>query len=300
MKRRSLLIAPLALTIGSALANPVVVRSGNARLTIDIAPPGTPGFSSLVQGWVEKSAAAIRRYYGRFPVPEVHIQVLIGGGPGVHGGQSIPGDVPLIRVRAGSGSRPKDLLEKDWVMVHEMVHLAFPWMDLKHNWMAEGLAVYVESIARLQAGHLTREAVWGDFVKMMPRGLPAAGEGGFEVTRTWGRTYWGGALFCLLADLSIRRETSNRAGLQQALRAINAERDFRRAWDFQETLAVGDAATGTRVLTSQFEAMRDDPVSPDLAALWRDLGVVVKDGAVTFDGDAPSATVRQAIETAPA
>ena len=38
----------------------------------------------------------------------------------------------------------------------------------------------------------------------------------------------------------------------------------------------------------------------DLDRLWRDLGVVVKDGAVTFDGDAPSATVRQAIETAPA
>ena len=58
-------------------------------------------------------------------------------------------------------------------MVHEMVHLAFPWMDRNHRWMAEGLAVYVESIARLQAGHLRPEQVWGDFVAMMPRGLPA-------------------------------------------------------------------------------------------------------------------------------
>ena len=56
----------------------------------------------------------------------------------------------------------------------------------------------------------------------MPKGLPAAGDRGLDYTPTWGRTYWGGALFCLLADIDIRKRTSNRFGLQDALRAIVA------------------------------------------------------------------------------
>ena len=183
-------------------------------------------------------------------------------------------------------------------MVHEMVHLAFPWMNLNHNWMAEGLAVYVESIARLQAGQLTQSQVWGDFIHMMPRGLPQPGDGGYDVTVNWGRTYWGGAIFCLMADLEIRRETGNTIGLQHALRAINRERDFRREWDFPGTLAIGDKATGTTVLTRQYQAMRIEPVAPDLKVLWRELGVNGDGGTIAFDDDAPLAAIRRAIETA--
>ena len=43
---------------------------------------------------------------------------------------------------------------------------------------------------------------------------------GLDRTRTWGRTYWGGALFCLMADVEIRKQTGNRVGLQDALRTI--------------------------------------------------------------------------------
>lgn len=188
-------------------------------------------------------------------------------------------------------------MERDWVMVHEMIHLAFPWMDGRHNWMAEGIAVYVESIARLQAGHVSPAQVWGDFARMMPRGLPQEGEGGFEVTKSWGRTYWGGAMFCLVADITIRQQTDNRFGLQHALRAINAARDFRREWDFRETLAIGDKATRTRVLLGQFETMAHDPVAPDLPALWRDLGIVVDGGQMRIENAAPLAGIRAAIET---
>ena len=39
---------------------------------------------------------------------------------------------------------------------------------------------------------------------------------GLDNTHTWGRTYWGGAMFCLLADVEIRRRTHNRRGLQDA------------------------------------------------------------------------------------
>ena len=182
-------------------------------------------------------------------------------------------------------------------MVHEMVHLAFPWMDLKHNWMAEGLAVYVESIARVQAGHLTREQVWGEFSRMMPHGLPKPDDQGLDVTVNWGRTYWGGALFCLLADVRIRQATANRRGLQHALRAINARRDFRRLWDFRETLAIGDAGTRTDVLVTQYDEMGRNPVAIDLEALWENLGVVKVDEGIEISDHAVLASTRHAIES---
>jgi hypothetical protein len=39
-------------------------------------------------------------------------------------------------------------------MVHEMVHTALPDMPDRYAWLSEGLAVYVEPVARVQAGDL--------------------------------------------------------------------------------------------------------------------------------------------------
>lgn len=296
MKRRALIAASLALATGARAA---VTRRAvhGAPVSLDIDGEPTPAFTALAWRWIEKCAGAVALYYGKFPVPELYIHLVPEGGPGVRGGQTFPGEMPMIRIRLGEGSTERQLLGDDWVMVHEMVHLAFPWMNMKHNWMAEGLAVYVESIARVQAGHIPPRQVWADFMKMMPRGLPQDGDGGFEVTVNWGRTYWGGAMFCLMADIEIRRQTGNNLGLQHALRAINAARDFRQEWDFRETLAIGDKATGTTVLVSQFDTMKEEPVKPDLAGLWKDLGLAVSNGVLEFDAGAPLAGVRAAIET---
>ena len=49
-------------------------------------------------------------------------------------------------------------------------------------------------------------------MKSMPFGLPKEGDKGLDYTHTWGRTYWGGAIFCLLADIEIRQQTNNKNG----------------------------------------------------------------------------------------
>lgn len=297
MKRRGFLTGMTFLMSTTARASEFEMQFGSARATVEIEGESGADFSGLVRRWLGRSAEAVQSYYGRFPVPEVYIHIVVSEGAGVRGGQTFSGELPLIRIRVGRNSSEADLLQKDWVMVHEMVHLAFPWMNLRNNWMAEGLAVYVESIARVHAGHLTPARIWGDFMRMMPRGLPAPGDGGFDVTVNWGRTYWGGAIYCLMADVAIRQQTENRLGLLHALRAINAGRDFRREWDFMETLEVGDAATATNVLITQYQAMRLEAVSPNLDALWSDLGLRVDGDTVEFDDDAPLAAIRRAIET---
>jgi predicted metalloprotease with PDZ domain len=131
----------------------------------------------------------------------------------------------------------------------------------------------------------------------MRKGLPAAGDRGLNNTPTWGRTYWGGAMFCLLADLQIHQQTNNRFGLQDAMRGVliaggNHETD----WPVDRIFAVADKAVGTTVLTTLYAQMGDAPYAPDLEKLWRDIGVRLNsDGSVTFDSHAPMARNRESI-----
>jgi hypothetical protein len=53
------------------------------------------------------------------------------------------------------------------------------------------------------------------------------------------------------------------------------------------------------VLADLYDKMRAQPYAPDLDALWRELGVVVRHGRVTFDDRAPLAPIRQAITAKP-
>jgi hypothetical protein len=193
----------------------------------------------------------------------------------------------------------EDDLKSDWIMTHEMVHLAFPSVAEDHHWIEEGIATYVEPIARVQAGNLEPQSVWHDLAEDLPKGLPAPGDQGLDHTHTWGRTYWGGALFCTLADIEIRQRTSNRRGLQDALRAILAAGgSMETAWPLEQALKVGDEATGVPVLTELYERMKAHAVQSDLPELWSELGVEPLEGQ-TFNERAPLAAVRRAITAAP-
>jgi hypothetical protein len=151
----------------------------------------------------------------------------------------------------------------------------------------------VESIARVAAGDLPPAQIWADFLRDMPKGLPAAGDAGLDDTRSWGRTYWGGALYFFLADLRIRQETAGRFALRDAFRAINMMGDYSRFLPLDKVLAAGDAATGTSVLSELYREMKDRPVAPDLEGLWKELGVALVDGAIRFDDSAPLASLRR-------
>ena len=118
-------------------------------------------------------------------------------------------------------------------------------------------------------------------------------------THTWGRTYWGGALFWLLADVRIREQTHNERGLDDALRSIlNAGGDGSEDWAVVRVVEVGDRATHTSVLKDLVQQMALQANAFDLDGLWKELGVRYSNGRVTFDDRARLAYVRQAL-TAP-
>ncbi len=181
-----------------------------------------------------------------------------------------------------------------------MIHTALPRLDRRHDWLHEGISVYVESIARVQAGDLTSETIWAAFVKSMPKGLPRADDRGLDNTPTWGRKYWGGAIWCLLADIEIRKRTGNAKGLEDALRGVVlAGGSYGEEWSIEQVLKTADAAAGGAVLEQAYADNRDQPIAWDLGKLFADLGVVVTAGGVEFDDSRPLAAIRKSITAPP-
>ena len=253
----------------------------------------------LLRDWIERSARIVAGYYARFPAPLVELRIRTAPGDGVRGGRTTNDSGLVIQVTVGRDATA-DELAADWVLVHEMVHLALPELGRSHNWLAEGLAVYVEGIARAQFGNRDIGDVWAEYRHSMPLGLPRAGEGGMDQTPTWGRTYWGGALYCLQSDIAIREATGNRIGLQTALRSILRETGgYRAERNIDDVLAIGDAATGTRVLEDLYLKIKATPQTPDLDQLWTRLGVPSDPKSQPFDAHAPLAAIRTAITARP-
>lgn len=302
---------PLRLLGGSvaslivALASAAPSAAGEHRLqvsggTIDVSITGTPVLSekSLLK-WMDTGARAVSAYFGRYPVPMVRLRVRTGGGGRVGSGMTMGGRAPWIKIAVGHASREKDLRD-DWVLTHEMVHLGFPDLTSDDTWAEEGLATYVEPWARARVGAYPEDEVWADLIEGLPQGLPRRGGRGLHGTDDWGRTYWGGALFWLIADVRIREHTRNRKGLPDALAAIlEAGGDVRAKWDLRRTLSTADTALGLTVLSDLYRELGQAPGHVDLDGLWRRLGVRAEHGRVTYDDAAPLADVRRAMMNAP-
>lgn len=285
-------------TVPADAGEDVVVEAlkvGSAHIELQFAPGFNATQRALAKQWVLRSANAVTAYFGRYPVDGGEIVVVPTHGSGVNGGTTFNGPPPTVRVNLGRDTSAARLLD-DWVMVHEMVHLAIPYLPRRHNWFHEGTATYVEIIARARAGLTTASSVWVQLPANLHQGLPQPGDRGLDFTPSWGRTYWGGAMFCLLADVEMRKRSSNRVGLQDALRGLVATgTHYGVALSLEETLKRADQATGMAVLAELYAGMKDKPVTPDLPQLWKDLGVEIVGRSVSLRDDAPLSAVRRAI-----
>ena len=268
---------------------------GGASLEVYISSDNfVPGNSALLD-WVRRSARAVMAYFGRFPVERARLYITVTERGRVSHGVTYGEDGAHITISVGRNATIDDLY-RDWELTHEMVHLGFPSVNRSHHWIEEGIATYVEPIARAAIGVLTAEEVWGEMRRDIPQGLPQAGDQGLDRTHTWGRTYWGGALFSLSADVEIRQRTGNVKGLQDALQAINhAGGTIEAEWPLERALRIGDEATQGRTLTELYRKMASQPFAVDLDKLWEQLGVGENGGRTILDDRAPLAGTRKAI-----
>ncbi|MGB9433264.1 MAG: hypothetical protein WBQ89_13560, partial [Candidatus Acidiferrum sp.] len=269
---------------------------GNARIAVQVEQGPLRVSNQDLMQWVRWASDSVATYYGRYPVPNVRLLIIPSAGEGVRGGTTFgEKEGGFIRIHVGSETKIADL-ENDWMLTHEMVHLGFPSVADNHHWIEEGIATYVEPIARVRAGHLDANEMWFELVRDLHQGLPQPGDKGLDNTHSWARTYWGGALFCFLADVEIHKRTNNQKGFDDALRGIlTAGGDIRHDWQLTDALRVGDEATGVSVLLPLYDKMKEQPYDVDLSAMWKELGVERTGDEVRFVDSAPLAKLRQAI-----
>ena len=281
----------------SQLRSDVIEVPGGA-INLAIAPGRLSVTRSEIIEWATRSGRAVAKYFGRFPVRSAVILIVPVEGDSVESGEaSADDDMASVRVFVGHRATRQDL-DEDSIMVHEMTHLAFPDVEPEHNWIHEGLATYLEHVARAKAGLITEKELWDELISGMQSGLPSRFDAGLNQDRSTRRVYWGGALFCLLADVEIRKRTANRFGLEHALRAISqAGGQLEAEWTMSKVIATADKAVGTPVFADLYRTMKDKAFRPDLAKLWRDLGIESEGRGIRLEDTAPLSSVRHAIAT---
>ncbi|GAB4183757.1 MAG: hypothetical protein OHK0024_23720 [Thalassobaculales bacterium] len=239
------------------------------------------------------AALAVGRLFQGFP-PEDMLAVIVpqAGREGARAGQVVPGGGISLMLELGGQARPT-LFRDDWVAVHELIHAATPFVPDTGPWLMEGLATYLEALARLRAGWVTPERVFTDFLENMPRGLPALTRDGLRSADPRG-VYWGGALFMLLADLDIRQSSGGRLGLEHCLVALARQGvDATTRMTTAEFAGRCDGLTGHPVLARLLERHLDRGRPFDLDGLWARLGVEATPAGARLRPEAPLALLRE-------
>lgn len=289
----------LGATAAARAAAPNVVRVNVAGGSIDIKfePGEYPLGREVYVRWVTTAARAVTRYYGKFPVRNLLVRLSSARGSSVaFSTAGFEGDQPVIEIPIGRKISVAKLF-RSWEATHEMVHLAFPQVDREDKWLKEGMATYIEPIARMQVNDLSPSKVWGDLFDSLPDGL-AENDSGLKDASSIDRIYWGGAIFCLVADCEIRKQTRNQKGLQDALAAIPAAGgNFESEWSTLQSLRTGDRTIGVKVLEPLYLQMHNRPLRVNLANYFNQLGVRKVGGQIVFDDSAPLAAIRRSINT---
>src|SRR6202030_354043 len=113
-------VRPVALAGAGFHQESLRVGKETIRISID---SDLPQAQSVVLEWVRRAAVAVSGYLGRFPVDHLSIEIEAGGRGAVNDG--VTHRASSITVRLGRKATAADL-EQDWVLTHEMFHLAFP------------------------------------------------------------------------------------------------------------------------------------------------------------------------------
>jgi hypothetical protein len=270
------------------------VAVGEAHVTLAVAPVHFTMSDEEMVPWVTEATRAVAAYYRRFPVPQLLLLVVPDAGQHLSGFTLGEGGASIL-LRLGtslSGTRARS----HWVLTHELMHLGFPSLRRNHLWLEEGMAVFGEPLVRVRAGMMDQGELWSEWLEQGPLGLPRPGEGGLESTHTWARTYWGGALFWLVLDVTLRERTRNARSADDVLRALVASGgNVTRRWEVEDVIRVADGAAGSPIFSELFERFALAPGAPDLTGLFRRLGVSLRNGALVYDDSAPLAFVRRAM-----
>ncbi len=140
-----------------------VLKIGLSTIEVTFSGAAPDLSQDVLLAYVDEAATAVSHYYGVFPVDHAKVAItVVPDRRGVLGGTTWGnrgGFSALTRLRIGQHVTLEDL-RRDWILTHELVHTALPSLPDDQHWLEEGIATYVEPIARYRLGFLTKEQVW--------------------------------------------------------------------------------------------------------------------------------------------
>jgi len=257
-----------------------------------------------VRAWIAGAVGAVAELYGRFPTPRLLAIVQptpSRGEPVVFG----------MAMRAGGGhvhlilsALAKDAeLPGEWVAVHELTHLGMPWTYDQEAWIQEGFVTYYQEVLRARAGFLTEQEAWQRIHDGFNRGRRRGGDRVLQLeSRDMGRehnyhrVYWAGAAIALRTDVELRRASGGRQSLDDVMRLMHRRYGGTRGpHEGVQLLRFADRALGVSTCGAIAEGCLARPAFPEVAPVFRALGIRIQNGRVVLDDSAPMAAERQRI-----
>jgi len=260
-----------------------------------------------IEAWIATAARAVSLPFGRFPAARLPVIVLPspGRGDAVPFGSTFYGGGPHSILYLSNTARDEDL-PGEWVAVHEMLHTTMPSVSRDDAWFSEGFVTYVQEVVRTRAGFQPVLEGWQQIEEGFDRGRSVGGKASLaDESRTMGRThaywrvYWAGAAIALELDVALRRESGGRLSLDDVLRAYDRRRlGSPKEMSAAEAVRIADGVAGRPVLAGLAARHLQSSAFPDVRASQAWLGIVVREGRVSF-AQAPGAAQRDRMMAPP-
>lgn len=294
--------------VGAAQAPPPdterTLRAGDTELRVSVIGVNDARRRAELQGWLAEVARAQLTAFGRYPLHSARVRIEQVGREEARDDESpVPWGQTLRRGDAAvllfvRDDAPLAELRADWTAIHELSHLFHPYMGRDGRWLSEGLASYYQNVLRARAGLLSPERAWELLEAGFGRGRrESSGAPLIQLSREHEgtmRVYWAGAAFWLQADVALRRDHAS--SLDRVLSKYStcclkgtgevAPADF---------LAELDRLSDSTVFSSNYARFVQSREFPSTDAVYRDLGITRRGGALAFDDEAGPAALRRSI-----
>lgn len=231
--------------------------------------------------WLRQSAEEVRTVRQAFPHPRITVRVIpVPGrrGPSLFG-MVLWSSPPSISILVGQDAEAGDF-ERDWVALHELLHLAHPTLLPRVSWLSEGLATYYTEVARARSGRQSAERAWQELLDGFARGRRSARGRTMEQVISSGSfsgVYWTGALFALHLDVEIRRVTANQRRLDDVLELLAKQGSTSTLGAFGVAV---DSVAGQPLFDALLARHLPRPAFAELDGLLEALGVTAGAGGV--------------------
>lgn len=266
---------------------PILVHAAAADFAL-----GEPVLANWVRYFANVSAA----YWQGFPVDRLLVVILPGGpGDSVTFGRVRGGGGATLQVVAGRNVDLETLYRRDWILTHELLHLAQPFLPRDGVWLMEGMATYIEPLLRHLTGLYGADQVWAEWLRGMPTG--AAGLNLHGLNR--GNPYWTGALALFATHVAIIQQSNDEKSIADCLRAgLSRTGNATMRAETRQLVHACDTAVGMSVL-ADFVTNYKEPAEFNLPDLWKRLGIRRENDAVLYSQNFAAAELRRSILSPP-